>query len=1371
MHLELRLLTRDPASGEDGPESPPMLVLVADLPRDAADLLSRFARRFLADDDMAILTTATPVSVRIGGREYALSDSRSYGTFAGFAARFNDCDTIEYAYAAARPREPVVDLSSSIMSTYRGAVAWEREAPHFFPPPVAAPAGAGGAAGDGVAEATDDGATALRALRAQKRKEKTTSLAFPNGTRASVEWAATPPTAAQPLTLSSTLASPFRAALARDAALRASSPADLCAASPDDEVVNFYFQEHGALTNVVVAGGRAYVLWPDLLELACLRDVLERAFDVSPEAAIRLAPTPFEITCPFCDWRAGARMNDGGALRCHLDGARHEHADPTTVRRCHERLRRLLNHSSLGADEGLRRAPVAVPTPRPPTGGVLRLVPPGVRLAPAALALNALLVSGALERNHPMAERVLAWARLVSGEAVGWRATESLLPLERLIHRKGFIYEQRGGAGLSDLGRRCVPTLATIAATNDVLIGPDLLRRVRLAVQAASGPYSPGLLKIYARIAQACEGTVVVGAGDPSLRVEAVVVAAKFDGVPLTPDIGAVYNRLATAEARLVSPVICVGFVPPVDLSRARAFRAAALADPVAAKTELAKQHQVATNVDFYHVAIGGTALTLQVLESGMIVSMSNKNPAKLTWVAGAFCPATSLTTAVPPSGSTLTYPTSSLKMINASGMALIDDDKFLVVADAGQGSALVVVSYPYRWSASLEPSKVFRLAAIAGLEQAQLFDLARSGRPSPTLHQTMVIACVGSAGGGSLLVADVLLPLVPGREVLVKRRVLLSGAPCQVCVDASLCYVTVWGADSAAAAPDFVVEVNLLGLGHRQYGAAFPHEDTIWGVAVVLVKDSDGALRRRVVVGTVGGCQLVACDPDGVANAVLVGDRFQSGDGDGALGMARLSQPVGLVVSPHAGSSLYVASTAGQCDGSVRLVNFQTAGLVRFLRSLSELCEACSLVDDLKYIKRHLDRLNFADMNAYDDHLRRRPFLEAVGAARRATSYFVDNMDAMGAAVSRSGGVIATQGPEATPSSATVRRLLGDLQSLEDAFFELLDDGETGLARHVLDTTLDMGTDAVTTDAERSNAQQRMAQLNASQAELGSADEVICNEPGTIEDAILDGVQTPFCTRKPSDAKAYYVAPKGGSAISLEDVEKELAPLRTSAAPVLTQLSKPDNDAVACLRAYYPRSPTSRPGAKYRGMTPYAGESYEAARPRLEGGGADQESDEHGEGMEDPTAQLRFSIFVAAPAAPAESRSAAVQLVSHALVAGQCVVVRAPESPNYDICYDCARTRAAAKGLFECARCVRSYCRACLDLPGDAVRPPTWTCRGPHDPQQDRDFAAHCIECTVDSWSLMTITKVTRGGTSYGLLNLRVGPPSLAGGEDEGGP
>ena len=31
--------------------------------------------------------------------------------------------------------------------------------------------------------------------------------------------------------------------------------------------------------------------WPDLLELACLRDVLVRAFDVSPEAALFLAPT------------------------------------------------------------------------------------------------------------------------------------------------------------------------------------------------------------------------------------------------------------------------------------------------------------------------------------------------------------------------------------------------------------------------------------------------------------------------------------------------------------------------------------------------------------------------------------------------------------------------------------------------------------------------------------------------------------------------------------------------------------------------------------------------------------------------------------------------------------------------------------------------------------------------------------------------------------------------------------------------------------------------------------------------------------------------------------------------------------------------
>ncbi|KAH8050048.1 hypothetical protein JL722_11580 [Aureococcus anophagefferens] len=144
-------------------------------------------------------------------------------------------------------------------------------------------------------------------------------------------------------------------------------------------------------------------------------------------------------------------------------------------------------------------------------------------------------------------------------------------------------------------------------------------------------------------------------------------------------------------------------------------------------------------------------------------------------------------------------------------------------------------------------------------------------------------------------------------------------------------------------------------------------------------------------------------------------------------------------------------------------------------MANLRAIGEACVLPDDYGYIRRNLGAALRQRGRLPRTH--RRPFREAVAAMTAAIESIVADMDVMGAAISRSGGVNATKGPDATPSSATVRAMHAQLLLLDDAFAELVHGGETGLTAAQLDASTSM-LDVVTTHAERFNAQQRQAQV-----------------------------------------------------------------------------------------------------------------------------------------------------------------------------------------------------------------------------------------------------------------------------------------------------
>jgi len=120
---------------------------------------------------------------------------------------------------------------------------------------------------------------------------------------------------------------------------------------------------------------------------------------------------------------------------------------------------------------------------------------------------------------------------------------------------------------------------------------------------------------------------------------------------------------------------------------------------------------------------------------------------------------------------------------------------------------------------------------------------------------------------------------------------------------------------------------------------------------------------------------------------------------------------------------------------------------------------------------------------------------------------------------------------------------------------------------------------------------------------------------------------------------------------------------------------------------------------------------------PRLEGGGEAAATTETGRGLEDPAAALVGDAPIEATA-NAAAKTAAME---EDLKVGQVVVVHAPDSPWFDHCYRSGCRKAV---VYNCSRCVASYCRSCLPkhYRSDSDN---WVCPQNHTDDGDADFAA----------------------------------------------
>ncbi|KAH8051064.1 hypothetical protein JL720_15219 [Aureococcus anophagefferens] len=643
-------------------------------------------------------------------------------------------------------------------------------------------------------------------------------------------------------------------------------------------------------------------------------------------------------------------------------------------------------------EDAAELSPPAGPMLRPPTASVagqrldvLRLRPLGPELSSGARALGAMIGSA---RLAPMTERIDVFCRSMSGLSVKWG--HGVPPvLERNVKTHGNVYGLRGGAGSSDLDDRQQPTLQTIAATNDVLVPPGTHRNSRLALQPYSGSYPDGIMRAY----EAVSDSVARRRRRRGGAVLARVATGQFDGVPVAVGASPVYATASDDEA-----VVFVGFYPPVAQADALKFADDVALDPrrpwrrswrvgrcLEAKAQCRRFAVLVVTADGEHSAA---------------VNACNEYVAAFV-------------------GGSVPQPLEALISAAPGLREFLRAERPLCLVD-------FVHSLRRIWGKSQD------YFLLSGDEQR------RRRR-------------VRGRGPRAVLVAELKFDLSPAAAIVVKHRVDLGGGePCQLCVNAggTMCFVTVWDATSGrVVAVDFEDAFSA-----KAYGAPFDQSWTIWGIteALVTLPDGGGAAAPahetapRVVVGALNGSRLVACDPSGVANVLLAGGDV-AGDRDGALPHAQLDQPLGLVTSPHGRASVYVASAAGHCAGSVRLFNFGTTGLRKLMANLRAIGEACVLPDDYGYIRRNLGALPFDSVDAYRAHVHRRPFREAVAAMTAAIESIVADMDVMGAAISRSGGVNATKGPDATPSSATAPRPEGG--GRENAVLERCDGMDDGAA------------------------------------------------------------------------------------------------------------------------------------------------------------------------------------------------------------------------------------------------------------------------------------------------------------------------------------
>ena len=452
--------------------------------------------------------------------------------------------------------------------------------------------------------------------------------------------------------------------------------------------------------------------------------------------------------------------------------------------------------------------------------------------------------------------------------------------------------------------------------------------------------------------------------------------------------------------------------------------------------------------------------------EHGSILSINNHVPASVHLVAGHPTLPTLPEAAVPkPKGrSPARVSLSDARFVKPTGLALFDNDRYLVVADHGRPGQLCVVEYPTRWSAALPASSVFCVLAPLALADASFSDVAVVGGPVESV-QTIVLA--SDYLSGSLIVASLSLPLHPRHSVDVLRSVSLSGVPCQMAVRSGsprrapvfdnamprsrtgwlttpakhTCYLTLWSrTDDERLAVASVELFDNFQVG--DIGAPFRDGAMPWGItvarAVLPAENSDAnpegnadgeahtsdlAIERRarrlqraemlamasedrgtlgVVVGTLRDAQLFFCHKH--MSLVLAGICGTVGDADGPLPGAHFNQPAALATSPFAPSSVYCVTMGGQARGTLRLVNLASAGLLKFLLAAHDMGEALGLQDGAGYVRRHLGQLGEDSVEGYQARIRTALFRPVVWRAVRAISIVLDDTNLMGRALGRIG-------------------------------------------------------------------------------------------------------------------------------------------------------------------------------------------------------------------------------------------------------------------------------------------------------------------------------------------------------------------------------
>ncbi|KAK7233432.1 hypothetical protein SO694_00105098 [Aureococcus anophagefferens] len=159
------------------------------------------------------------------------------------------------------------------------------------------------------------------------------------------------------------------------------------------------------------------------------------------------------------------------------------------------------------------------------------------------------------------------------------------------------------------------------------------------------------------------------------------------------------------------------------------------------------------------------STLVFVVTREGSVLAVTNKQPATVSLVAGSGALATTPATAVPKKASTKRSAPGALALVNPTGVAMFDNDRYLVVADFGQPAALIVVEY--RAAAASSPSTsrtAFSAKAygapfdqswtIWGITEA-LVTLPDGGGAAAPAHETAPRVVVGALNGSRLVACD----------------------------------------------------------------------------------------------------------------------------------------------------------------------------------------------------------------------------------------------------------------------------------------------------------------------------------------------------------------------------------------------------------------------------------------------------------------------------------------------------------------------------------------------------------------------------------------------------------------------------------------